>query len=231
MYVNSPHIVFLVSIYLFCLSIPCFAQNTVQAQEDIQAAQTAMQKAGQGDAEAQYILGIMYEDGSGVEQNRAKAFLWYEKSALQGYKDAQSTLAWMYDIGNGAPQDYYKAAQWYKKAAMQGDPESQNRLAYLHQIGLGVEQDYSQALFWCKKAANQNYAKAQLQLATMYGLGRGVSQDLIQTYKWASIAAMHGEEQAVTLREDTAQEMTPEQIAEAQRLAKEWKPASSSSTP
>lgn len=220
-----------ISIYAFlliaccaCLNAPCYAQSKAQTQEDIQAAQIAMRMAEQGNPEAQYMLGIMYEDGSGVEQNLAKAFLWYEKSALQGYQDAQSTLAWMYDTGEGVPQDYYKAAQWYKKAAIQGDPESQNRLAYLYTNGLGVEQNYEQAVVWCKKSANQNYAKAQFQLATMYGLGKGVSKDLVQTYKWASVAAMNGEKNAVVLRDDTAKELTSDKLKEAKHLAKEWSP-------
>lgn len=212
------------TIIFFYLSIPCFAQGIAHTQEDQLAAQIAMQKAEQGDAEAQYILGVIYQYGSGVVQNSMKAFLWYEKAASQGYRDAQVALAWMYDTGNGAPQDYYKAAQWYKKSALQGDPESQNRLAYFYIVGLGVVQDYEQALFWCNKAVKQNYGKAQVQLAMMYALGDVVPMDLIQAYKWASIAAMRGQKQAVILRDDLEKQMTPAQIAEAQRLAREWKP-------
>ena len=74
-----------------------------------------------GDAEAQTILGIRYEDGDGVEQNYAKAREWYEKAANQGHVDAQLFLGIMYEDGNGVRQNFATAKEWYKKACDNGD--------------------------------------------------------------------------------------------------------------
>ena len=74
-------------------------------------------RANQGDAEAQCILGVMYEDGEGVARDDAKAIYWYEKSAEQGYVSAQFLLAVMYKNEKGVAPNLTKAAYWYGKAA------------------------------------------------------------------------------------------------------------------
>jgi len=77
--------------------------------------------AEQGDASAQYNLGVMYANGEGVPQNASTAVEWYRKAAEQGDADAQYNLGVMYDNGYGVPQNDGKAAQWYRRAAEQGD--------------------------------------------------------------------------------------------------------------
>ena len=76
--------------------------------------------AEQGNADAQFCLGGMYDDGRGVPQDYGKAVEWYTKSAGQGYARAQNNLGGMYDYGRGVPQDYGKALEWYTKSAEQG---------------------------------------------------------------------------------------------------------------
>lgn len=84
--------------------------------------------AEQGYAEAQYYLGIMYDDGKGVEQDSAQAAQWYRRAAEQGIAAAQCNLAGMYEAGDGVPADYLQAEKWYILAAEQGDKEAQRRL-------------------------------------------------------------------------------------------------------
>jgi len=76
--------------------------------------------AEQGDAQAQYNLGVMYDNGKGVPQDYIKAVQWYTKSAEQGFAVSQYNLGVMYDNGKGVPQDYIEAAKWYRESAEQG---------------------------------------------------------------------------------------------------------------
>ncbi len=117
--------------------------------------------AEQGDAAAQYNLGVMYASGEGVLQDYAKAVEWYRKAAEQGDVTAQYNLGIIYDTGQGVPQDYAKAALWYRKAAEQGDVIAQNNLGFMHANGRGVPQDYVQAYAWLNIAADQGGADAK----------------------------------------------------------------------
>jgi uncharacterized protein len=76
--------------------------------------------AEQGQAEAQYSLGLMYSEGLGVTQDYKEAVNWYRKAAEQGYAKAQFNLGIMYDIGLGVTQDYKSAHMWYNIAAASG---------------------------------------------------------------------------------------------------------------
>ena len=158
---------------------------------------TALRKwrplAQQGDAPAQYSLGVMYAKGWGVPQDFAQALMWYRRAAEQGYASAQ------YNLGN---------------------------MSY---DGRGVPQDYAQAMMWYRRAAEQGYAEAMNSLGVMYAKGEGVVQDYVQAHRWFNLAAAHhppveDRGRAVRNRDRAAAVMTAPQIAEAQKLAREWKP-------
>jgi TPR repeat protein len=82
--------------------------------------------------------------------------------------------------------------------------------------------DYATAYRLWRPLAEQGDAEAQYKLGTMYDIGHGVPQDYVEAHKWYSLAAAAGEPSATFFRDDTAKSMTPAQIAEAQRLAREW---------
>ncbi len=88
--------------------------------------------------------------------------------------------------------------------------------------GQGVPQDYAEAVRWWRLAAEQGHVSAQNNLGTMYRSGQGVPQDYVEAHKWLNLAAAQGEDLARKNREFVAEKMTPAQIAEAQRLAREW---------
>jgi uncharacterized protein len=148
--------------------------------------------------------------------------------AEQGDARAQIGVAAMYDQGLGVPQDYAEAAKWYRLAADQGNPDAQNVLGTMYQGGLGVPQDFADAVKWYRLAAEQGQALAQNSLGALYSKGIGVPQDYVQAHMWLNLAASHSEaedrDRAVHDRDLLASIMTPEQIAEAQKLAREWKP-------
>jgi TPR repeat protein len=94
--------------------------------------------ARQGDAEAQYNLGVMYERGEGVAKDEAEAVRWYTQAAAQGNADAQYNLGVMYGQGRGVAKDEAEAVRWYRKAAAQGDAGAQNLLEVMYGQGRGV---------------------------------------------------------------------------------------------
>jgi hypothetical protein len=84
--------------------------------------------AEQGDANAQYKLGAMYDKGLGVPQDYKTAVKWYTLAAEQGYAKAQYNLDLMYDKGLGVPQDFKTALKWHRRAAEQGKASAQKKL-------------------------------------------------------------------------------------------------------
>lgn len=144
--------------------------------------------------------------------------------AEQGDALAQYNLGMLYRKGRGVPQDDVQARQWYAKAAAQGLAKAQFSLGTLYFNGEGTPKDYQQALRWFRLAAEQGEALAQTKMAIIYDEGQGVPQNIVQAYKWYSLAATNGDKPANELRNTITSQMTPAQIAEAQKLAQEWKP-------
>lgn len=88
--------------------------------------------AEQGNAEAQYRLGLMYDMGEDIDQDYGKAFEWYEKSANQGLASSQSKLGSMYRYGKGVEVNHAKASEWYWKAYEQGNEEAHYQLGTIY---------------------------------------------------------------------------------------------------
>ena len=143
--------------------------------------------AEQGDANAQYSLGMIYANGGGVPKVNAEAVLWYRMAAEQGDDRAQYNLGVMYANGEGGlPQDDTEAARWYRISAEQG------------------------------------HFRAQYNLGVMYANGDGVPADRVSAYLWWNLSAIEGHEIARGRRDIIERQMTREQIAEAQRLSRQW---------
>ena len=162
-----------------------------------------------------------------------EAFRWFKAAAEQGFPGAQYYLGNMYSKGQGVPQDYKEAVRWYRQAAERRLAVSQFNLALMYDLGQGVPQDYKEAARWYSRAAEQGQADAQINLGFNYDYGRGVPQDYVRAHMWYNLAVSRStgkdRERAVKNRDRIATKMTAEQIAEAQRLAREWKPKSSGS--
>ncbi len=119
---------------------------------------TALQEwqplAKQGDADAQFNLGLLYNNGRGVPQDYKEAAKWYGLSAVQGHVQAQNNLGFMYGEGQGVPQDYKTAVKWWRLSAEQGLANAQNNLGRMYGKGQGVLQDYFRAHMWYNIAAS-----------------------------------------------------------------------------
>ena len=120
--------------------------------------------------------------------------------------------------------DFAKALREWRPLAEQGDARAQYYLGLLYENGDGVPQDYEKAREWYEKSAAQGEANAQFYLGLLSAFGQGGPLDLAQAHMWYSLAAGKGHVGAAVYRNDLAKQMTPAQIAEAQKRAREWKP-------
>lgn len=179
--------------------------------------------AEQGFPAAQFTLGQIYEGGKGVPKNYQEALKWYRKAADQGHPKAQLMLGGMYFQGNGVLQDYAEAVRWYRKSADQGDSGAQVLLGFMYLEGKGILEDHVEAAKWYRQAAEQGSALGQYALAVLYQKGDGVPQDYVLSHMWSNLAAAEGNSDAGILRNALSEKMTPPEIADAQRLAREWR--------
>ena len=98
---------------------------------DTEAVERYRKAAEQGNAIAQFNLGVMYEQGRGVGQSDTKAVAWFRQAAEQGYAYAQFNLGFMYEEGRGVGQSDAEAVAWYRKAAEQGNAYAKKKIEKL----------------------------------------------------------------------------------------------------
>ena len=231
----SRHVLTAVAVAVFSFSVlgpPVQAQDNlgfaayrtgkgVSPQDSAKAFRWYRLATEQGDASAQYFLGVAYGTGKGVPQDFAESRRWFRLAAEQGLASAQYALGFIYTDGVGVPQDDAEAARWWRLAAAQGHVGAQNNLDNLinmHRTGLGVPQ--------YRLAAEQGVARAQYDLGRMYLTGEGVPRDYVEAHMWLNLAATNSisvvRERAVAERDRVAELMTPADLSEAQRRFQEW---------
>ncbi len=129
-----------------------------------------------------------------------------------------------YDAGLAAYErgDYAAALKEWKPLAEQGGAAAQYDLGLMYANGQGVPRDYVQAVKWYRRAAEHGHAAAQNNLGFMYDKGWGVPRDYVQAHKWFKLAAAQGNENGRSNSDIVEKQMTSAQIAEAQRMAREW---------
>jgi TPR repeat protein len=152
--------------------------------------------ADQGNARAQYTIGLMYLDGHGVPQDYSEAMKWFRLAVEQGNADAQYAIGLMYRNGQGVPQDHSQAVKWFYLAAEQGNADAENKVGAIYFTGQGVPQDHAQAAKWFRLAAEQGEANAQFNLGILYHTGQGVPQNYAEALKWYRRAAEQGQPSA-----------------------------------
>ena len=173
------------------------ADAAFQKGDYVKALKLARPLADEGNARAESIVGFAYYRGRGVTHDDAEAAKWFHRAAEQGDAPSRFTLGVMYGEGRGVPQDFAEAARWYRLAAEQGD------------------------------------AQAQYNLGLAYARGEGVTQNVVDAHMWFNLAAARfpandtrNRTAAVKNRDTVANEMSSDQLAEAQKRAREWKPQS-----
>lgn len=160
------------------------------------AAAYLQKSANQGNAEAEYRLGMLYFDGKGVSVDNAKALRLFESAAEKKQPQAQMMAGLMYYVGKGVKVDYKKAVYYLTQSAEAGDDDAQFLLTRAYATGNGVKQDMTKAFEWCEKSAKQGNSDAQYILGSMYESGSGVKKDIKMARYWYEKAAAQGDEDA-----------------------------------
>lgn len=169
---------------------------------------------------AQYNIGVMYENGRGVERNYEAAVKWYRLAMSHGDAEAASNLGVMYAKGNGVTKDVAESIRLYRFAAAKGDAGAQYNLGWVYSQGDGVSKDFAEAGKWLSLSSAQGFAKAQGLLGWMYSAGKGVVKDNLRAHMWLGLSAAGGNEGAKKNLEILEENMTEQQISEAQQLQK-----------
>jgi len=205
--------------------------------------------AEKGNPYAQEALGRMYARGEGVQRDPVEASNWFSKAndqinALGAYNRGDFTTAMrvfrpladqgqalgeyliglMYANAQGVPENYSEALKWLQKAAEQGEPKAQFSVGLIYFKGLGIPRNYAEASKWYRRSADQGNATAQFNLGFMYAKGQGVPQDSVTAYMLLSLAAAKGIKAAGEAREKLMKSMDSAQVAEAEKMAHDWKP-------
>ncbi|MDR3422861.1 MAG: hypothetical protein P4L80_16725 [Xanthobacteraceae bacterium] len=188
----------------------------------VQAASFYTIAANQGNAVAQLNLATLYEHGLGVQQSDTMAAKLYNLSAAQDDAKAQTNLCRMYTEGRGVALDYVEAIRLCRLAAAKGEVVAESNLGAMYANGQGVPRDYVEALKWLRLAADQGYSGAQTNLGINYAKGQGVQRNFVIAYGWFSLASAQGDNKAHELLNGLERYMTPAQIADAQKMARDW---------
>ena len=144
---------------LFALALAVISVVGVDAQvPDLEEVRVL---AEQGDAIAQYNLGLMSASGRGVPEDDVEAVRWFRLAAEQGLAPAQYGLGFMYETGEGVSEDDVEAVRWYRLAADQGYATAQYNLGNRYANGEGVPEDDLLAYMWWNLAAAQGNETAQ----------------------------------------------------------------------
>ncbi len=148
----------------------------------------------------------------------------YQSAVRGGVVYAMHNIGVMYFEGKGVDVSYVKALEWYHQAADKGYPDSQNAIGGIYERGESVKRSTEEAVKWYRLAADQGFLASQNSLGVIYASGDGgVAADLVQAHLWFSLAAKE-DASAASRRDRMAARMTPQQIAEAEKLARNWKP-------
>ena len=131
---------------------------------------------------------------------------------LDDYKDAVKAIE---------ARDYVRAVNILRPLASGGDAEAQATIGVMYADGKGVAKNVVEGVKWYRLAAAQGEVDGQHNLALMYAMGQGVIKDYVRAHMWFNLSAAAGYQQAGIRRDVIAKAMTPQQIAQAQQMARD----------
>lgn len=166
-----------------------------------------------GDAQAMNNLGVIYDQGIGVEPDIGRAVHWFAEAANAGNPAGMSNYGRMLEQGRGLPVNPAEAARWFDMAARQGQPEAQYNLGYLYEHGRGVERDDSAAAAWYSRAGSLRQKDALARLGHFFRIGKGVEKDIQRATLLLYAGAMEGSQAAIDELEELAKENPPKATA------------------
>ncbi|MCC6917942.1 MAG: sel1 repeat family protein [Alphaproteobacteria bacterium] len=201
-------------------------RDGVGGPEDKGEARKWLRKAAQGGhVRASVLLGLMLIRGEGgtVDREAARPLLLFGAAArddLAPYALGVLFAEGQSKGGGGPEQDAAAAVFWFRTAALRGNVDGMYNLGLMHLRGLGVPRDPAEAYGWFLKAAEAGEGQAQIILATMLSEGQGVPADPKMALVWYYRAKANGLVDD-TLEVALVKRLTPDEVAEAKRLAGE----------
>lgn len=185
---------------------------------DTDAFNAMMALAKKGDAEAQYHVGMMYNNGIGTPQDRKQAFEWFQKSAASNDPLGAYKLGCYYD-GQGAgiiESDADLALKYKLVAAEAGYSLAQHDVGNLYDRRGKPEE----ALKWWRKASDQGYPNALFSLSRLYFTGHGTPRDASLAYAYFKLSQMAPKKNVTEM----AASLSGPDLKNAEKLVSEWKP-------
>ena len=163
--------------FLASVAIVFTLSGTALAQFSDDDVKKYMEAATQGDADAQNVLGMLYDVGNNVPQDYKEAAKWFRKAAKQGHSDAQLNLGYAHKNGDGVLQDYEEALNWFRTAAEQEHAFAQSTLGFMYEMGQGVLQDNASAHMWYNISGANGY---ELGAKNRDAIAEEMSQEAIE---------------------------------------------------
>jgi TPR repeat protein len=189
------------------------------AKDDAVAFGWYLKGAELGDNIAQVRLAKMYEEGRGVEKDLTQAYVWQFVSLDAEGDSPLLTPLTQAMTAQQVAEGYDKGVAFIRTRAERGDAQAQLDIGFIY----FKKNDLAQSTAWFRKAADQGNRFGQTLMGQAYEFGQGAPQDMIEAFKWYTLAIKSGDDYAAHNRSDLARKMTPDQIAEGERRAAEWK--------
>ena len=192
-----------------------------------EAVRWARRAAEGGNPEGMAFLGSAFLQGNGVARDVRAGERWLRQAAEMGNVEAQAFLGNLYlDPGavdpaySSFPVDRVEGLRWLARAARAGYGPAANNLAWACEAGIGVPVDYRCAWCWYARALELGYTFAAIGLGDLRAAGHGVERDPVRAWAWYELARLGGDGDTVAeIQAKVERELTPEQLAEARRLA------------
>ena len=162
-------------------------------------ARLALQRAGQGDAKAQEVIGNYLISGRGIAKDENQGIQWLAKADGTSVDNPnfEVRLGKLFDHRRDLEPDYGKAMTLFRAAADRGNAEGQYQVGYLYEVGEGVAKSQAEALQWFRNAADLGNPKAQFELGVHFAKGWIVEQNYAEARQWFSRAAEQGHPEAM----------------------------------
>ena len=188
----------------------------IQFEKPAEDVEVILQKAKNGDRDAQTTLGHMYFLGTGAKKSYKNAHRWFSLAAGANDPLAIDRLGLMYLIGAGLPQNYDEAVDLFKRSAELNNTCGQFHYGIMLQYGLGILPDKERARYWLERAADGEYDIAEAYFGFQLIRGEIVPQDLVRAYRYWSLAVAHGFEEIAPERNLLTHFLTPDQLRRVQ---------------
>ncbi len=202
------------------------ARVSLSNQDFAEAVRLYREAAEQGHAGAQFSLGVLTALGKGVTRDTEDAVRLYREAADRSDGRAQYTLGEKFNQGVQArTAEPPHADLWLKRLARLGESTNPLAVGSDYHFGMdGLAADAAEAFSWYSKAAEQGHVMAWHRLGEMHATGRGTPKDLVRAHMWFTLCAEQGLGNSEAWRDYLAVRMSPEQIAESEKLANETRP-------